>query len=120
MTHMVIYKPFSVVIVPFPFTDSVSNKKRPAVVLSSVEYQKHTEHITLMMITSAKNSRWYWDYKIIDLKKTGLAAESIVRQKIFTLDARLIIDCIGTLSAKDKEAVIKQTQRHLGRNLPHE
>jgi len=106
------YKPFSVVVVPFPFTDASRTKRRPALVLSSEEHQKSTEHVTLAMITSAKHSSWVDDYKIFELEKTGLTAESIVRQKIFTIDARLIIDEAGKLSASDRNNVIKKTRRH--------
>lgn len=110
---MATYKPFSVVVVPFPFTDVAKSKKRPAIVLSSEDYQKQTKHITLLMVTSAKHTDWYGDHEIIDLDATGLLADSCVRQKIFTLDIRLILECIGKLSSKDKEAVLKNTQRHL-------
>jgi mRNA interferase MazF len=106
------YKPFSVIVVPFPFTDSHNVKKRPAIVLSSEEHQKHTKNITLLMITSAKHSSWHDDCKLSDLKAAGLNAESVMRQKIFTLDIRLIIDNIGKLSTTDKEALIKKTQNH--------
>lgn len=113
MMHMEIYKPFSIVVVPFPFTDARRAKKRPAVVLSSEDYQEHTKHITLLMVTSAKHSEWYGDYRITDLEATGLTAESIIRQKIFTLDSRLILDCIGKVSQKDKDHVLKRLQKHL-------
>jgi mRNA interferase MazF len=113
MKLMTTYKPFSIVVVPFPFTDSPKYKKRPAAVLSSEDHQKHSHHIVLLMITSAKHSEWHSDHKIIDLDVTGLTAESVIRQKIFTLDSRLILDTIGKLSPKDKEAIITCTQRHL-------
>ena len=107
-----IYKPFSVVVVPFPFTDSTKTKRRPALVLSSEEQQQHTKHITLAMITSAKHSEWFGDCNITDLEKTGLTAESVIRQKIFTLDSRLIINSIGALSVTDRKNAIKKIQRH--------
>lgn len=110
---MMTYKPFSIVVVPFPFVDAGSAKKRPAVVLSSEEFQKMNKHASLLMITSAKHSLWMNDHEIHDLDVTGLHAKSIVRQKIFTLDLRLIVDCIGKLSTKDRDAVIKSTQKHL-------
>ena len=113
MTLMMIYKPFSIVAVPFPFTDIADVKRRPAVVLSSEHHQKNTKHITLLMITSAKHSHWYDDYIITDLKSAGLSASSLIRQKIFTLDIHLILDCIGKLSTKDKDALIKIIQQHL-------
>lgn len=106
------YEPFSVVVVPFPFTDSADIKKRPALVISSKAYQQKTKHITLLMITSAKHSQWYGDHPIIDLDSAGLRAQSIIRQKIFTLDIRLIIESIGKLKTKDKDAVSKTTRYH--------
>lgn len=110
---MTTYKPFSIIVIPYPFTDSSHIKKRPALVLSSELHQKYTGHITLMMITSAKHSHWYGDYRITDLKSTGLQADSIVRQKIFTLDIRLVIDDLGKLATKDKKAVMKHIHQHL-------
>lgn len=103
---MLIYKPFSIVSVPFPFTDSGNKKRRPALVLSTQEFQQKNGHITLLMITTAKHSSWYGDHQILDLKKTGLPVESIVRQKTFTLDIRLIEKELGHLSQEDKKQVI--------------
>src|SRR5436189_5986453 len=100
-THLKTYKPFSVIVIPFPFTDSKLTKKRPAVVLSSEVHQQHNDHVTLLMITSAKQSNWYGDWEILDLESAGLEAISIVRQKIFSLDLRLVIKKIGELSKED-------------------
>lgn len=111
--HTVIYKPFSVVVVPFPFTDSSDTKRRPALVLSNETFQRQTEHVALAMITSAKHSHWYGDHEIINLKDAGLKVESIIRQKFFTLDSRLVLDLLGKLSAKDKQEVIKNIKKHL-------
>jgi mRNA interferase MazF len=109
----VIYKPFSVVTVPFPFTDREQTKHRPALVLSHINHQHETNHITLLMITSAKQSFWNSDYSITDLKSTGLHSPSIVRQKLFTIDSRLVIEDIGILSLHD----IKNVKRHLHEHL---
>ena len=108
-----IYKPFSIVIIPFPFTDKLHTKRRPALVLSSSLHQKETDHITLLMITSAKNSDWGSDYSIEELKPTGLTSPSIIRQKIFTIDSRLIIDKIGCLSDDDEKEIKNRLITHL-------
>ena len=53
------YKRFDVVVVPFPFTDQQSEKRRPALVLSDAEcFNDPTENCVLAMITSAKNHDW--------------------------------------------------------------
>lgn len=106
------YEPFSVVTVPFPFVDKDTVKRRPAVVMSSEKHQIDTQHVTVLMITSAKNSSWSSDYLITDLNSTGLLSPSIIRQKLFTIDQRLIIKSIGELSKKDKEMTLKKLREH--------
>lgn len=101
-----IYKRFDVVVVPFPFTDQQSEKKRPALVLSDFDaFNDPTENCVLAMITSAKNPDWPLDAPIGSLQKAGLPAPSKVRMKIFTLDSRLIIRKTGGLSVKDQKGV---------------
>lgn len=100
-----IYKPFSIVVVPFPFTDSSKKKKRPALVISTEKYQKESGHAIMMMITSAKHSKWYGDHLIQDLKSTKLPVESYVRQKLFTLDLRIIEKSLGMLPKGDIDKV---------------
>ncbi len=97
-----IYDPFTVVAVPFPFTDTKRSKRRPALVLSSAEnFNAVIGHSVLAMITSARNSPWPLDAGIQDLAAAGLPAPSVVRMKLFTLDHRLIESVLGRLSAGD-------------------
>lgn len=107
------YKPFSIVVVPFPFTEREKAKRRPALVLSNIQHQSATQHITLLMITSAKNSAWESDYLIHDLETTGLTSPSIIRQKIFTIDLKLILKLAGKLSPKDQEETTLRLHQHL-------
>lgn len=107
------FKPYSVVVVPFPFTDSGKAKTRPALVLSLESFQAKNGHVTLAMITTAKRSDWYGDTNIRDLESAGLPVDSIVRQKLFTIDERLIQKQIGSLSSRDKKAVVKALAVHL-------
>lgn len=102
----VTYKIFDVVVVPFPFTDQQSEKRRPALVLSDFDsFNNIIENCVLAMITSAKNPDWPLDTRIGSIKKAGLPAPSKVRMKLFTIDSRLIIKKIGGLSAKDQKAL---------------
>jgi mRNA interferase MazF len=109
----VTYKPFDVVVVPFPFTDSAQTKRRPALVLSqSTNFGEKIGHSVLAMITSRKNESWPLDSVIQNKKQSGLTAPSVVRMKLFTLDNRLILRKIGHLSKKDQDQV-KQNLSHL-------
>lgn len=113
MRHIVTYDPFSIVIVPFPFTDKPHTKRRPALVLSNTHHQKETGHITLLMVTSAKHSNWKSDYQIDHLQSTGLNSPSIIRQKIFTIDIRLIIEKSGDLFDSDVKKIKNLLAAHL-------
>jgi len=101
-----IYEPFDVVVVPFPFTDSAQTKRRPALVLSQTSnFGNKIVHSVLAMITSKNNAPWPLDCEIMNKKKSGLTAPSVVRMKLFTLDNRFIIRKIGQLSDKDQKMV---------------
>ena len=101
------FEKFSVVVVPFPFTDQNASKRRPALLLSSTLFNNAVQHSVLATITSPKNSNWLLDVAISDLKNTGLTSESIVRMKLFTLDNRLIIRQAGSLAEADRQGVSK-------------
>ena len=112
--HTVTYKPYDVVVVPFPFTDRQAHKRRPALILSDeMHFNKPTGHAVLAMITSQKNPGWPLDTPITDNRQAGLKAPSKVRMKLFTLDVRLILKKIGALTDKDRKAVISALGRLL-------
>jgi mRNA interferase MazF len=101
-----IYEPFDVVVVPFPFTDTAQTKRRPALVLSqNSKFGDKIGQSVLAMITSKKNAPWLLDCEIINKKQSGLSAASVVRLKLFTLDNRFIIRKIGRLSGNDQKKV---------------
>ena len=102
------FEAFDVVVVPFPFTDRATTKRRPALVLSdSSAFNRPAGHSVLAMITSAKNSDWPLDVEIQDLDSAGLPSASIVRMKLFTLDDNLVIRKAGKLAKMDRTSVNK-------------
>ena len=100
---MPVYDPGDVVIVPFPFTDRDASKRRPALVCSSRAFNSQTKHAVLAMITTATHTSWSEDVEITDLKKAGLPSPSVVRWKLFTLDASLILRRAGKLAPADRQ-----------------
>lgn len=103
-----------VVVVPFPFTDRHTEKRRPALVLSAAaSFNARTQHAVMAMITSATHTPWPLDVPISDLTAAGLPSPSVVRMKLFTLDARLVLDQIGRLGSKDARAVAGAVRRLL-------
>jgi len=110
----VTYEAFDVVVVPFPFTDRSTTKRRPALVLSDTKaFNKQVGQSVLAMITSARNSDWPLDVEIRDLDSTGLPSASVVRMKLFTLDDQLVIRKAGVLAVNDRKAVVTVLRRLL-------
>lgn len=108
-----IYNKFDIVKVPFPFTDKQTVKRRPALIISSDEYQMNCNHCILAMITSAIQSSWIDDVMITDTKAAGLPAPSKIRLKIFSLDSSLILDKLGGLADKDKQLFQLKLKKYL-------
>lgn len=100
------FERFTVVRVPFPFTDRNATKNRPALVLSdSAAFNTPAGHSVMAMITSQGNAPWPLDCPIADPGTAGLPAPSLVRFKLFTFDHRLVRGELGRLSAADAASV---------------
>lgn len=99
-----ICEPWQVVVVPFPFTDRATTKRRPALVLSAKAFNEQGQSV-LAMITSASHRPWLGDTLLSDPASAGLKTPSLVRLKMFTLDNRFISGRIGVLAARDQAAV---------------
>ncbi len=100
------YERFDIVVVPVPFTDSATTKRRPALVISSAKaFNLPAGHSIMAMITSAGNASWPLDVAISDGNAAGLATASLVRMKLFTLDNRFVLRRLGQLAATDRKAV---------------
>jgi mRNA interferase MazF len=95
MRISVVCEAWSVVVVPFPFSDSAETKYRPAVVLSTRRFNLGGLSI-MAMVTSARHSRMSGDIQI-DAGTAGLPKDSVIRMKLFTLDNRLIKAKVGDL-----------------------
>ena len=105
--------PWEVVVVPFPFTERPGAKRRPAVVLSNREFNRHG-HTILAMITTGAHRPWPGDTEIADVEASGLDVPCIIRLKLFTLDNRLVLRRLGRLSAPDRKAAGREIGRQLG------
>jgi len=112
---MTIYDAFDVAAVPFPFTDKVKQKPRPALVISARGFNAGHDHVILLMITTAAHTQWPSDVPVTDLSAAGLTAASVVRFKCFTLEESVVTRKIGTLSKRDQAmtlAALRQALAH--------
>jgi len=74
------YKFGDVVLVPFPFTDQTTTKKRPAVVVSSANYQHERSDLILIAVTSQANpATSFGEMTITGWQVAGLIKPSIIK-----------------------------------------
>jgi len=100
---MTAYERWDIILVPFPFTDLQSIKKRPALIVSPDEYNRGSD-VMIAFITSNLNLRYnHGDYKLLYWKKAGLPKPSMIRMKIATIDKRITIKNIGKLDKYDAD-----------------
>jgi len=93
------YKQGDIVLVPIPFTDLTSSKKRPVLILSNNNYNNTKEDIIVAAITS---NLYDGNYSIMitndDMVDGNLLRDSCVRaDKLYTLSQSLIIKKFGKL-----------------------
>ncbi len=102
------YAPFDVIVVPFPYSDRLSEKRRPALVVSSPELETRQGWVWVAMITSAANAHGFGDVALLDLVSAGLPAASSVRAgKIATIEPGRVLRRTGSLADADRQAVVR-------------
>ena len=103
---MTSYKFGDVVLVPFPFTDQSSSKRRPAVVISSAAY--HADHINLILMGISSQVGGVpraGEVVITDWQQAGLIGPSVVKAVMTTIESKLVIRKLGTLAEADRDRV---------------
>lgn len=93
-----------VVVLPFPFSDLSTSKKRPALVVSPLE----GEDLILCQITSQlKQDKYSIGLTNSDFKQGGLNITSNIKpNKLFTADKSIIQYKIGSIKDKKLKEVI--------------
>jgi len=113
-TGIGVYRPGDVVVVPFPYSDRLAEKRRPALVVSNREVAS-AGFVWVAMITSANNPTMRHDLAISDLRRAGLSAPSVVRPvKIACIEPARILRRAGRLSAAESAAVLAAVVRFIG------
>ncbi|OGW30456.1 MAG: MazF family transcriptional regulator [Nitrospirae bacterium GWC2_42_7] len=102
-----------IILVPIPFTDLTSQKKRPAIIISNDKYNETHEDIVVVALTSNIEPR---DFTLMltgnDLEEGTLKVTSMIRvDKIYTLNKSIILKTFGRVKldiiSKIKDSFLK-------------
>lgn len=82
-----------VVLLPIPFSDLTSRKVRPAIVIG-----RNGADLFLVPISSVLPNT---DFPLLDWRAAGLNVASGVKAQLATVEERLVVQTIGTLTTHD-------------------
>jgi mRNA interferase MazF len=91
-----------VILVPFPFTDQSTVKRRPGVVVSSRDYGEQRPDIVLLAVSGQLRSPpSFGEAPIADWQASGLIKPSMFKPLIATIEQSLVLRRLGKLSPTD-------------------
>ena len=95
-------KPWDVVVVPFPYSEKLAEKRRPALVVSSAKLHR-LGFVWLVMITGAAKQKRVGDIVLGDLQAAGLPGPSMVRtSKLATIEPARVVRRIGAIAKAER------------------
>lgn len=115
MPSMTTYKFGDIILVPFPFTDQTTVKKRPAVVVSSEEYNNGRPDLIIMAVTSRLHQVDRLGEKLVtDWQGAGLLKPSVFKPILATIESSLVLKQLGRLQDEDRHALKSILKEILG------
>lgn len=104
-----------VLLVPFPFTNQTTTKKRPTVVISSNSYNQQKADIILIAITSQiKQPLQLGEHFIAEWAAAGLLKPSVIKPIVTSLEKSLVLKSLGHLQPVDKHGLENILQQVIG------
>ncbi len=115
---MTIYNQGDTIFVQVPFTDFSEEKPRPALVLSSNEFNRKNNVTIIVPITSSINGDEYEiEIKGTEYQAAGLIKSGVIKsQIILTLDNKKIIRKLGTFPEGLLKKVLAKVLENFSRN----
>jgi len=96
------YNQGDILLIPIPFSDLKTNKKRPVLVLSNSDYNSNNQDIVVAAITSNLEQK---EYAVTiasdDLDEGELKYESVIRaDKIYSLSQAIVLKKFGAVKKR--------------------
>jgi mRNA interferase MazF len=97
---------FDLVLIPFPFSDLSSTKRRPCLVVRRFDVRKLGAYLVVCMVTSQLDGiKFPGDMVIQDWEEAGLPKPSLARfMKLVSIEEGLALKRLGKLSAGDQKS----------------
>ena len=99
MKHGTMYKQRELLLIPIPFSNLESRKKRPVIVISNDAYNRKTRDILIAAVTSNIEQKDY----TVPITQTSMAEgkllrDSIIRvDKVYSLSQEIVIKKLGRI-----------------------
>ena len=94
------------VLVPFPFTDQRTTKRRPAVVVSSGRYHQERPDLIILAVTSqVRTAPAVGEAAIGKWKEAGLLKPYVLKPLLATIEKGLVLRRLGRLEEEDRRAL---------------
>jgi mRNA interferase MazF len=101
-----------VLVLPFPYSDRLAEKKRPALVISKPALERAHGLVWVAMITSDRGARRADDVPISNLTRAGLPSPSLVRAvKLATIEPARALRSAGAIARADLASVLEIVRR---------
>jgi mRNA interferase MazF len=106
------YKRGDIILVPFPFTDLSSSKRRPALVVSPENFNDRMQDLVVVAITSQLTDQHAVLVEQGDCVDGTLPKTSVVKlAKLFTIHSTLVLKNICALRAEKLDTVLEELRR---------
>jgi mRNA interferase MazF len=103
---------WDIVLLPFPFTDLTSSKRRPAIVISPLKYNTGMDTVFMYLTSKISVSKHEFDHVLIKWEESNLPLPTMCKMKFMTLDRDFIIKKLGQIQKED-EVIIKSKMKEL-------
>ena len=117
LTKREIFEKGDIVLLPFPFTNLKTTKRRPALVISPRVYNLSGDSTVLFMTSNVNAPRKEGDVELKEFKEAGLPKPTLVRMKFVTIANALMLKKLGVIQDSDMKRIKAQVMKFFGMAL---
>lgn len=105
------FKKWDIVLVPFPFTNLKTLKKRPALVLSPQHFNEGPDLVIMFITSNISSFGRAGDYILQNWKESGLPKPSMIRMKFATIEKLLVLKTLGSVHTFNQKSINQKLEQ---------